>query len=97
MKNNSTRSPEAVPGTGVSDRTESEPAVNGRRTESVRQRYGGAAAGGGAAPGDGVAARPVDRNHAAVWAHMDKLAARVTALWPADVSAADAVSEARRG
>ena len=35
--------------------------------------------------------------HAKVWAHMDQLALRATALWPKGLSAADAVSRSRRG
>ena len=36
------------------------------------------------------------QDHGAGWARMDELAERVTVAWPRGVSAADAVSEARR-
>ena len=41
-------------------------------------------------------ALPAAAAHAQVWAYMDQLAERATALWPAGVSAAEAVSRARR-
>jgi hypothetical protein len=49
------------------------------------------------APTERLAPPPGTRDHAGIWAYMDGLAERVTALWPAGVGAAEAVSDARRG
>ena len=40
--------------------------------------------------------RPVPTDLTAVWADLDRLAAEIGARWPADVTAAEAVSEGRR-
>jgi prevent-host-death family protein len=40
--------------------------------------------------------RPTSTDLAAVWSDLDRLAAEIGAHWPADVTAAEAVSEGRR-
>lgn len=56
-----------------------------------------AAPAGALAPEEsGTAPEGTALTHAALWAQMDELAERVTALWPRGRSAAEAVSAARR-
>jgi len=39
---------------------------------------------------------PEDADQSSVWTDLDQLAAEIGALWPSDVTAAEAVSEGRR-